>query len=249
MMHRTLFLSRRRRILLRKTIALAIAGALTLALAAVAVASPQFSYTFATKFTQKHPAKSTGFKTDIETTDPGNPQGVPKGANVITVTFPSGTKFNPSALPQCPATPTNTAPVTSGACDKAKVGTGSSVVQAVGLPGPVPGTITAYNAKNAIIFYVKSVLAGTTVPVVLKGNLKGNKLTTDVGSQVPKPGGLKLIITTFKLSITAHKKGTKIYAMTPKKCTGGKWVVKAHVTFDDGTAGDFNSAPSTCSKK
>jgi hypothetical protein len=249
MMHRTLFLSRRRRILLRKTIALAIAGALTLALAAVAVASPQFSYTFATKFTQKHPAKSTGFKTDIETTDPGNPQSVPKGANVITVTFPSGTKFNPSALPQCPATPTNTAPVTSGACDKAKVGTGSSVVQAVGLPGPVPGTITAYNAKNAIIFYVKSVLAGTTVPVVLKGNLKGTKLTTDVGSQVPKPGGLKLIITTFKLSITAHKKGTKIYAMTPKKCTGGKWVVKAHVTFDDGTAGDFNSAPSSCSKK
>jgi hypothetical protein len=235
--------------LLRKTIALAIAGALTLALAAVAVASPQFSYSFATKFTQKHPATSTGFKTDIETSDPGNPQGVPKGANVITVTFPKGTKFNPSALPKCAATPTNTAPVTSGACDKAKVGTGSSVVQAVGLPSPVPGTITAYNANNAIIFYVKSVLAGTTVPVVLKGNLKGTKLTTDVGSQVPNVGGLKLIITTFKLNITPHKKGKKIYATTPKKCTGGKWVVKAHVAFDDGTVGDFASAPSKCLKK
>jgi hypothetical protein len=234
---------------LRKTTALAIAGALTLALAAVAVASPQFTYTFATKFTQKHPGKSTGFKTDIETSDPGNPQGVPKGANVITVTFPRGTKFNSSALPQCAATPTNTAPVISGACDKAKVGTGSSIVQAVGLAGPVPGTITAYNAKNAIIFYVKSTLAGTTVPVVLKGNLKGTKLTTDVGSQIPKPGGLKLIITTFKLSITPHKKGKKIYATTPKKCTGGKWVVKAHVAFDDGTVGDFASAPSKCLKK
>jgi hypothetical protein len=234
---------------LRKTIALAVAGALTLALAAVAVASPQFTYSFSTKFTQRHPGKSTGFKTDIETSDPGNPQGVPKGANVIVVTFPRGTKFNSKALPTCSATPTNSAPLNSGACDKAKVGTGSSVVQAVGLPGPVPGTITAYNARNAIIFYVKSTLAGTTVPVVLKGTLKGNKLTTNVGAQVPKPGGLNLVITSFKLSITPYKKGKKIYATTPKTCTGGKWVVKAHVTFDDGTVADYPSAPSKCSKR
>jgi hypothetical protein len=233
---------------LRKSFALAIAGVLTLALAAVAVASPQFLYSFTTTFTQKHPSKSTGFKTDIETSDPGNPQGVPKGANVITVAFPSGTKFNTTALPRCAATPTNTQPVVSGACDKAKVGSGSSVVQAVGLPSPVPGTITAYNAKNAIIFYVKSNLAGTTVPVVLKGVLKGSKLVTDVGNQVPTVGNLKLVITSFKLNIKAHKKGKKIYATTPKKCSGGKWVVKAHVVFDDGTVADYPSKASPCSK-
>lgn len=233
---------------MRKTIALAVAGALTLALAAVAFASPQFSYTFSTKFTTTHPGKSTGFKTDIETSDPGNPQGVPKGTNVIVVNFPRGTKFNSKALPQCAATSSNTAPVTSGACDKAKVGTGTSVVQAVGLPGPVPGTITAYNAKNAIVFYVKSNLNGTIVPTVLKGNLKGTKLTTNVAAQVPAVGGLKLIITTFKLNIKPHKKGKKIYATTPSKCTGGKWQVKAHVTFDDGTSGDFAGPPSKCSK-
>jgi hypothetical protein len=232
---------------LRKSIVLALAGTLTLALAAAAVASSQFQYSFKTTFSQKHPAKSTGFKTDIETSDPGAPNGIPKATNVITVTFPSGTKFNTAALPRCAATPTNTAPVTSGACNKAKVGTGSSVIKAAGLPD-IPGTITAYNAKNAIIFYVNSSLAGSPVPAVLKGTLKGTKLTTDVASQVPSVGGLKLVITSFKLNITAHGKGSKIYATTPKKCTGGKWVVKAHVTYDDGSSADYASAPSKCSK-
>jgi hypothetical protein len=232
---------------LRKTIVLALAGTLTLALAAAAVASSQFQYSFKTTFSQKHPAKSTGFKTDIETSDPGAPGGVPKATNVITVSFPSGTKFNTSALPQCKATPTNTAPVTTGACNKAKVGTGHSVVEAQGL-GAIPGTITAYNAKNAIIFYVKSQFGSTTLPVVLKGSLKGSKLVTNVGSQVPSVGGLKLVITTFQLNIGAHKSGKKLYATTPKTCSGGKWVVKSHVTYDDGTAANYVSAPSACSK-
>ena len=242
------FLSQTEEDLLRKTIALAIAGALTLALAAVALASDQFSYTFSTTFTQKHPGKSTGFKTDIETSDPGAPNGIPKATNTIVVTFPSGTKFNWRALPTCAATSTNTAPITSGACNKAKVGTGSSVVQAAGL-GTIPGTITAYNAKNAIVFYVNSTLNGTPVPTVLKGTLRGTKLTTNVAAQVPSVAGLKLVITTFKLNIKPYKKGKKIYATTPKKCTGGKWQVKAHVTFDDGTAGDFTGPASKCSKK
>jgi hypothetical protein len=233
---------------LRKTIALAIAGVLTLALAAAAVASSQFQYSFKTTFTTKHPGHSTGFKTDIETSDPGNPQGIPKDGNVVTVKFPAGTKFNTTALPTCAATPQDISPIVNGDCDKAKVGTGSSVVQAIGLTDPLPGTITAYNAKKAIIFYVVSSLNGTPVPAVLKGDLKGTKLTVNVGSQVPSPGGLKLVITSFKLNIKAHKKGKKIWAATPTKCTGGKWVVKDHVAFDDGTTGDFTSVPSKCSK-
>ena len=232
---------------MRKSIVLALVGTLSLALAAAAVASSQFQYSFKTTFTQKHPAKSTGFKTDIETSDPGAPNGIPKATNVITVSFPKGTKFNTAALPRCNATAQNTSPVTNGACDKAKVGTGHSVVQAPNL-GAIPGTITAYNAKNAIIFFVQSKLGSTTLPVVLKGTLKGSKLVTNVGSQVPSVGGLKLVITTFQLNIGAHKKGKKLYATTPKTCTGGKWVVNAHVTYDDGTSADYPSAPSACSK-
>jgi hypothetical protein len=231
---------------LRKTLALAIAGVLTLALAAIAVASPQFTYTFSTVFTQKHPLKSTGFTTDIETSDPGEANSKPKGTATIVVTFPKGTKFNTAALPRCAATASNTAPITSGACASSQVGTGSSIVNAAPLAASVPGTITAYNIKNGIYFFVKTTIAGN---VPLLGKLSGNKLTTDVASQIPSPGGLQSVITSFKLNIKAKKKGKKLYATTPKTCPAGGWVVKAHVTYTDGTAADYASKASPCSKK
>jgi len=54
------------------------------------------------------------------------------------VTFPKGTKFNTSALPICTATAINPTPITSGACDKAKIGSGTSVVNAAPLASSVP---------------------------------------------------------------------------------------------------------------
>jgi hypothetical protein len=234
---------------LRKTIALAIAGVLTLALAATAIASSQFTYSFTTKLTQKHPAKSTGFKTDIETSDPGStlPNHQPVGASKIVVTFPKGTKFNTKALPQCPSTSFSQADTQ---CARSKVGSGSSIVTTNSTsPGLdiVSSQLTAFNIKGGILFLVKSTGAlPLTLP--LKATLSGNKLTTDVASQVPDIAGIHSVITSFKLNITPKKKGKKIYATTPKTCPAGGWVVKAAVTFTDGTSNVYPSPASKCSK-
>jgi len=61
----------------RKTIALAIAGALTLALA-LQLSLRVSSRTRSRRLHQKHPVKSTGFKTDIETSDPGEVGASPR---------------------------------------------------------------------------------------------------------------------------------------------------------------------------
>jgi len=227
---------------LRKTIALAIAGALTLALAATAIASSQFTYSFTTSLTQKHPKSSTGFKTDIETSDPGStlPNHQPVGASKIVVTFPKGTKFDTKALPQCP----------SASFSQADTVSGSSIVTTNSTsPGLdiVSTQLTAFNIKGGILFLVKATGAlPLTLP--LKATLSGNKLTTNVASQVPDIAGIHSVITSFKLNIKAKKKGKKIYATTPKTCPAGGWVVKAAVTFTDGTSHVYPSAASQCSK-
>jgi uncharacterized low-complexity protein len=235
---------------LRKTIALAIAGALTLALAAVALASPQFTYSFKTTFTQKHPNKSTGFKTDIETSDPGStaPNHQPLGAAKIVVVFPKGTKFNQKALPQCPASSFTSADT---ACGRAKVGSGTSTVTTNStIPGlgTIGANLTAFNIKGGILFFTKSTNASLPVTIPLKATVKRNKLTTDVASQIPSPGGLTSVITSFKLNIKAKGHGKKIYATTPKTCPKGGWVIKATVTFTDGTTKTYPAPASKCSK-
>jgi hypothetical protein len=235
---------------LRKTIVLALAGTLTLALAAIAVASPQFTYSFKTTFTQKHPGKSTGFKTDIETTDPGStlPNHQPLGAAKIVVVFPKGTKFNQKALPQCPTASFTNADT---ACKSSKVGTGTSVVT-TNSDNPAIGTVaanlTAFNIKGGILFFTKSTNASLPVTIPLKATVKANKLTTDVASQIPSPGGLTSVITSFKLNIKAKGSGKKIYATTPTKCPSGGWVVSAKVTFTDGTTKSYPAPASKCSK-
>jgi hypothetical protein len=234
---------------LRKTLALAIAGILMLALAAVAVASSQFTYSFSTTFTQKHPGKSTGFKTDIETSDPGStaPNHQPVGASKIVVVFPKGTKFDTKTLPQCPAASFQQADTK---CTSSKVGSGSSTVTTNSTsPGlsTVSTSLTAFNIKNGILFLVKSTGAlPLTLP--LKASISGNKLTTNVASQVPDIAGIHSVITSFKLNIKTKKKGKRIYAATPAKCATGGWIVKANVTFTDGTSNTYASKASACSK-
>lgn len=215
----------------------ALVGALVLALAGIAAAGSRNGVDFDLGYTTTKANSSTGFESEIDSTGTADSTGKPRAARKVTITFPRGTKFDTRVLPVC--TREKLSEEGSAGCPrKSKVGSGSDEgVTGLSSIDPVAMTIEAFNARNAILFYVRG-SGAVPVKLVLEGKLRGNRLAVNV-PKLPQftPFG-EAILTKFAVEIDRASKGRgsrkRHYATTPSSCPKGSWTTTALFQYDDG---------------
>lgn len=231
-------------------------GALALAFAAVAVASPQFKQTAKLKYTTKKAQKPAGVSAELHATDPGAvPAGAQPGVSTLSIAF-AGAKANTKVgklckLPkdQAENCPGNTK-VGTGTASANLVGTNSTTGQKTVVPG-LKQTVAAYQTTGGFYFVVKGVTLPTTA--ILKATLsKKATLGVNVLRDLPViPGGNKIVLTDFQVKIkkvtTGKGKKLKSLITTPKCGKSKKFKITAKFNYDDGTKKTVSSTQK-CSK-
>lgn len=220
-------------------------AAAVLTAAGLAYASPLFKQISIITLTAKKAGNSTGLRADLESSDPGAVQ--PQGLKTLTITLPTGTKFNFSskAIKQCTASEIEIKATLGKACPaKSKIGTGTAVANAAPVLPTIPEKAVAFAGKKQIVFLLTPATTAGGQVLVLYGKVAANKVTTDV--PVIKAGGLNVVITTLKLTVPKVGSGSNAF-ITAGKCTAGKFVVRARFLYQTGAA-LVRTSSSTCSR-
>jgi hypothetical protein len=220
-------------------------GALALAVSAVAVASPQFKQTASLKYTTKKAQKPAGVSAELHATDPGaQPPGAQPGVSTLKINF-KGSKANTKVGTVCklPKDQAESCPgeskVGEGTASANLVGTNTATGQKTVVRG-LKQTATAYQATGGFYFVVK----GTTLPTtaILKAGLSSKGvLSVNVLRDLPVlPGGNKIVLTDFTISIekvtTGKGKKRKALITTPKCPKSKKFTTVASFKYEDGTS-------------
>jgi hypothetical protein len=227
---------------LRKTMALALAGALILSLTTAGLAQAVNSkQAVAVKLTHSKAGtaakpKSVGALTvDMNVAlDPSDPSFATRSA---VIHFDKGLVFNSAKFPSCTeAQVRSSAP----ACAKAKVGGGKAAGLALGQREDL--AVTAYNGPGgkAVLLHVTgtkplkidSVIVGKLVP---DSGAFGRKLVVAIPANLQQPlGGLYATLTSFMTTVGGSAKGTPYVAL--KGCSGGKLKFKGTFVYTDNTS-------------
>jgi hypothetical protein len=225
---------------LRKSMALALAGALILSLAAAGLAqavNSKQSLTIKLAHSKAGTAakpKSVGALTvDMKVAlDPSDPAFATRTA---VVHFDKNLVFNSGKFPSC-----TEAQVRSGAaaCAKAKVGSGKAVGRALGMDENL--AVTAYNGpggKTVLLHVVGS--SPLSIDDVIVGKLQadtgayGRKLVVPIPEGLQAPSGVTATLTSFVTKVGGSSKGTPYVAL--KGCSGGKLKFKGDFVYTDGS--------------
>jgi uncharacterized low-complexity protein len=244
---------------MRKLVVVALAGILTLAVTAVAIAASATSgntvQNYEQTYSQKKTNKSTGtaFKTSStdETNTAKNKQ--PKRVTNFDITFPRGSKIDSKAAPQCKADETDFAAEDNpdDACPRgSKIGTGK-VAARLDVPNTadLTGTVTGYNANKGLILFVQVQSPLGVQTLVIKPKFKGLRLLSPVPVTCLPPGTpsngcrdgsgnvREVVLTSFELKTKAVKdrKTKRQLITTPKTCPRGGWDFEADIKYADGT--------------
>lgn len=209
-----------------------------------ALASPLFKQTSNVVLTAKKAGAPTGLKASMQSSDPGAVQ--PQGLKTLTITLPSGTKFNfkSTAIAECKVSDTEIKATGGAACPaKSRIGSGSAIANGAPVIPTIPENVNAYAGKGQIVFLLSPKGPSGQV-LVLHGAVSANKVTTQV--PVISAGGLNIVITTLELTIKTIGKGKQAF-ITAGKCTRGKFSVKANFLYQTGESRTIVSS-SKCSK-
>jgi hypothetical protein len=226
---------------LRKSMALALAGALILSLATAGLAQAVTSHqSVAVKLahskagTSAKPKSVGALTVDMHVAlDPADPSFATRSA---VIHFDKGLVFNSAKFPSCTEAQARTG---ASACTKAKVGGGSAVGLALGQLEALK--ITAYNGPSGKSILLRVVGASPLqIDTVINGKLKsdsgkfGRKLDVTIPTNLQQPlNGVFATLTSFVTRVGGNSKGTPFVAL--KGCSGGKLQFKGDFTFTDGS--------------
>lgn len=224
---------------LRKFVIGALSAALVaLAVSGIATAGTKDGVSWELGYSATKAKKSTGFSADIDSTGTADASGKPRAARKVTIKFAPGTKFNTRVKPTCDKDDLRSEG--AAGCPRAsRVGDGTAeAVTGLAALDPVRLTVEAFNARNAILFYVRSA-SEPPVTLILEGKLRGNRLTVPVPAQpIPFVPFREAILTKFSVDVDAARKGrgrkARYYATTPRSCPKGRWTTTAVFQYDDG---------------
>lgn len=236
---------------MRKLLIGAIAGAAMLAVAAIAFAATETTYSQSYSKNKVKSSVGTIFKTSsIDTANTAENQQ-PKKTRKLVITFPAGTKIDQGVKPYCAVLHEDQ----TDPCPKnTKIGTGTAEVR-VKYPGfaPIPASVTAYNKKKGLWLYVVPSVNGQA-PVVIQSNFQGLKLITNlkpncVLNDCAKNG--EAVLTKFELTTKAFKKGkgkkTRIFFRAPANCPKAGWLFTGDWTYSDATT-EHKESRQACKK-
>jgi hypothetical protein len=231
----------------------ALVGVLALVMAAVAVASPQFTQNATTKLTKAKVKASTGVSVDFRATDPGEPGGKPKRASKIVIKLAPGTRVSTKAVKQCNLT--RDEDIVEGKCPKASlVGTGLAKANVAPLIPSTTEDVKAYASKSGLILLLTDNKEDTNTgsTIVLRAKIsKFGVITVKVPELQPLPG-VFAVLTDFTLKTKPKSKGRgakRVNLITaPTKCTKKGWTNTVTFSYADGSAKDVRKTKQSCRK-
>jgi hypothetical protein len=224
---------------------LAATGCAAVALAATTT-SAEMKYAAGAKVINT-PATSTGYNVSWSIGGEATPK--PDVLTKVVLRLAKGTNFDTRARVRCVATADDFRSRGEAACPaKSRIGSGRAQLitgigpQSQGGPDPVDAKLTAFNAKAAIIIYLKPDLGS---PMVIRGTIAadgrtGPGVTPVITLKVPSSPVASFgdaAISSFALGVTptSARVGGKprIYAKTPAACPSAKhWQLIATFTYD-----------------
>lgn len=230
----------------------ALVGVLALVMAAVAVASPQFTQSAKVKFSNNKAKRSTGVNVTLKATDAGEPGAKPKRASKIVIKLAPGSRINPKASAQCNL---NDEDVIAGKCPaKSLIGTGVARANVAPLIASTTEDVKAYANRTGIVLLLTDNEADTNIGSTIVLRAKTSKLgviTVTVPELQPLPG-VFAVLTDFTLKTKPKSKGRgakKINLITtPEKCTKKGWTHTVTFSYADGSAKDVRKTKQACRK-
>ena len=202
---------------------------------AAAQAGPRFDYRQV--FTTDRPGKATGIDTRILYKHPDDPNRKPPPVRQEVFTFPVGTTWDDSVVPDCTVSDEELRLMPDTACPRETwIGSGHDNTSMTGFPGAGESAIVV-NAfeQGGGRFRVVGGPKDFPFRIVVHGQRVGRVTTVNIP---PSPGGppdgesaLRRVHNVFP----ARSVGRRASVRTPRRCPStGVWTFKARLTFADG---------------
>jgi hypothetical protein len=218
------------------TILSVLAAVVAAALPAAAGAGPRADYkhTFSTPV----PGASTGSDTQIFYKHPDDPEAKPIPVRQEVFTFPKGTQFDSSVVPDCTASELELQLLGEMACPPdSRIGGGEEGTFMTGFPGAgeTPMEIDAFDDGSA--FLVLGSPQGFPLRMVTRARRQGRVVTVDAPRMPGGPPDGESALRRVHNVFDARSLGGRAYIRTPSVCPpSGMWTFRARFTFADGVA-------------
>lgn len=215
------------------TLSLLVAGAAA-ALPAPANAGPRADYkqTFSTPV----PGASAGQDTQILFKHPDDPDAKPIPVRQEVFTFPKGTEFDSSVVPDCTATELELQLFGEAACPpESRIGGGDEGTFMTGFPdaGESPMEIDAFDDGSA--FLVLGSPKGFPLRLATRARREGRVITVDAPRMPGGPPDGESALRKVHNVFDARSLGERAYIRTPGVCPPrGAWTFRVRFTFADG---------------
>jgi hypothetical protein len=219
---------------MRTIVVLAAVGAAA-ALPAAAQASPRADYRQV--YTTSEPGASTGIDTQILYRHPDDPDAKPIPIRQEIFTFPAGSEFDETVVPDCTVSDIELRLVGRSACpEETWIGGGNGNTSMTGFPGagetPILANAFQYGGGR---FRVLGEAEGFPLRFIAHGRREGRTSTVEIpqtpGGPPDGEGALRRIHNIFP----PRSLGTRASMRTPPTCPpSGVWTFRAQMTFADG---------------
>jgi hypothetical protein len=203
------------------------------AAAPAAYAGPRVDYKQA--FTTSRPGRSTGTDTQLLYKNPNDPKAKPIPVREEVFTFPAGTTYDESVVPDCTASDAEIMARGTAACPAAsRLGGSQGDTGMTGFPGP-PTTIDVdgWDDHGDLVLYGRDHQFG--IGAVTRAHRKGQTVTVEVPRNPGGPPDGELALRRIHHVFPARSLGKRAYMRTPRTCPRSRfWTFRAKFTFSDG---------------
>ena len=212
-----------------------IAALAAAAVPAVAHAGPRADYWQA--FTTARPGASAGIDTRILYKHPDDPSAKPIPIRREVFTFPAGTRYDESVVPDCTVSDLALRLQGASACPpETWIGGGLGDTSMTGFPGAGETPITVNGFEHGGGRF--RVVAGPEqfpLRFVAHGRREGRTTTVDVPRTLGGPPDGESAIRRVRHLFPAFSRGRRAYLRTPAKCpSSGRWTFRLRTTYADG---------------
>ncbi|HEY0632324.1 MAG TPA: hypothetical protein VGC98_09735 [Thermoleophilaceae bacterium] len=186
-------------------------------------------------FTTSTPGRSTGTDTRILYKNPSDPKAKPIPVRREVFTFPAGTTYDESVVPDCTASDTQILLQGTSACPAAsRLGGSIGDTGMTGFPGPDTAIdVDGWDQHGDLVLYGRDHQFG--IGAVTRAVRKGQTVTVEVPRNPGGPPDGELALRRVHHVFPARSAGRRAYMRTPRKCPrSGFWKFSARFTFSDG---------------
>ena len=209
---------------------------MAVALPAAADAGPRADYRQV--FTTDRPGASTGIDTQILYKHPDDPNAKPIPIRQEIFTFPKGTRFDDSVVPDCTVSDEQLRLQGESACpEETRVVSGHDNTSMTGFPGSGETPILVNGFKyGGGKFRVLGQAEGFPLRYVAHGRRVGRVTTVEIPQTPGGPPDGQGALRRIHNIAPARSAGRRAAIRTPRKCPSSRvWTFKVRMTFADGT--------------